>query len=255
MKIEEYYTEKYYGQYKSTEKAAISPGAGADSFLSVLATRQQEGRVSGSELAVEPGGQQVTAPNVNLDTGRQVKNRVQDVDLEETYGLVLGTGLSPEAAQKKEELHERLEALCANNPGVYYRLSEGIYQKMADDPEFEAMVYKAINTFEESAAARVTLFDNAINAMYMGPGGDWVLMSSLFGGAEEDSVWEIVLSLRSGKQSVTLEELKELFPEMPEATAALIVQNQNTEGLEEGQAEAAPEPKSKADALPDPVAI
>lgn len=235
MKISDYYAEKYYAQYNNSDVAsASSTGAAATSFQNVLAGQQQAeetaaAAVTGKDLADALGNQQLTT-GVGWDSAQQVKARVQDVDLEETYGLVLGTGLTPEAAQKKEELEARLEALCANNPGVYYRLSEEIYQKMADDPEFEANVYKAIDTFEQSTAAKVTLSGDTINAMYVGPEGDWLMMSSIMGGEDDkDSVWEIILHLRSGKTSVTLEELRELFPNMLPSTAEKIVKNQDTQ--------------------------
>ncbi len=240
--VAEYY-DKTFGML-AADKAQPAEGqnGGGANFMNALKDVAQQ------QVATEAPAQQAqtaAVPPAGMGQAVPGPDRIQVIPEDE---LILST-LSPEAAQKQKELTERLDKLCADYPGVYYRFNPAIFQKMADDPAFEEKIYKAVDDFE-AANARLAHLPGEWNracAMHVDEDGDYTLLSGAWltsakplnavakddydlllaeywEGREdaENALWEIIFSNEAKRDMCSTEELCEkLLPGLPEDIADL----------------------------------
>lgn len=131
MRIEDCYAQKF-GVDATRNQPLQSTAAG--SSASFFDTLKDCGKApeAAQATAETTAGQTSAAPSLEAGSAP-----VRVVDVEAEFGLTLANGMSPEAIEKQTQLLERLDKLCADNPGVYYRLNPAVFQKMADDPDLK----------------------------------------------------------------------------------------------------------------------
>lgn len=197
-------------------------------FLAALVGKIKAGEADADALrtAMDASGR-VVADFSHLQTG--VLYEVSEAEKLELARVASGEALSPEAAKKQEELMDRLARLCAGNPNVRYKINGDLFQRMADDPEFEKKIYESIDAFERSGAAAMSVSPNSVSAMYMGAMGDWVMMNSPLDGEDwASSTWNVVYGSADGTTPAGADEVKERFPGMDDEMALVVAENLTT---------------------------
>ncbi|MDL2253457.1 hypothetical protein LJC49_05205 [Ruminococcaceae bacterium OttesenSCG-928-I18] len=237
MTISEYFEKQYYVQQGGTPKAETATAAGAaagenaGSFYSALLSQVPPvGETAGAQMQqnaeTQPGGQ--TADPAAALAAQERIGRMDEAEL-----TLLGThGLSEPAAQKQTELLARLDRLCADYPGVHYRLSDGIFQKMADDPAFEKSVYEAVDAFEKAARYATSLSSRAETSMHLGPDGEWLMHALLENdtGARDAFAY---FSDAAAEKVRSAEDLQKLFPHLSDELSKTLWESWLAEGGEE----------------------
>lgn len=233
MRIDEYYAEKFGFDTIQQQSAQNMAASQSTSFFDTL--KDCAKTPAAAQAAAETLEEQAVGEAIPLETGHVPVNVV---DVEAEYGLTLSNGMSPEAIEKQTQLLERLDKLCADNPGVYYRLNPDIYQKMADSEEFEKSIYEAVDAFEKATVEALAASDRAVSAMYVNADGDYVLLTGKRPGEDmenEETLWDTIIT-RMREAAKTEEELQNSFAGMPDGLAKLVWQH-----LLDKQAEAADE--------------
>lgn len=221
MRIEDYYAQKFgIDAMQNQQQQSMAAGSSA-SFFDTLKDCGKAPEVTHA-AAEANAGQAAAAPPLEAGSAP-----VRVVDVEAEFGLTLTNGMSPEAIEKQTQLLERLDKLCADNPGVYYRLNPAIFQKMADDPDFEKTIYEAVDAFEKATVEALASSNRAVSAMYVGANGDYAILTGRRPEDEledEEALWDVIIT-RMREAAASREELQNTFPGMPGGIADLVWQH------------------------------